>query len=79
MILRKVWSKWKKIALTVARFQTKLLLTLFYFLVLSPLGGLFRLFGWDPLQAQSRCLKKASNWKPTDGRQPDLEKLRRQS
>ena len=79
VILLKVRSKWKQIALTVARFQTKLLLTLFYFLVLSPLGGLFRLFGWDPLQARSRCLNSISNWKTTNGSQLDLKNLRRQS
>lgn len=78
-VFRKIWSGWKAFAHKFGRFQTLLLLTLFYFIVLAPLGSLFRLFGWDPLEARKRCLSRSSNWKPIDRPEPGLEAMRRQS
>jgi len=78
-VLTKIWVGWKKIALKFARFQTNLLLTLFYFFIIAPLGLIFRLFGWDPLESQARNLKKTTNWKTVAQGEPDLEALRRQS
>lgn len=66
-------------ALKFARFQTNLLLTLFYFFVIAPLGLLFRLFGWNPLESRARNLKKTTNWRTVAQGEPDLEALRRQS
>ncbi len=78
-IARKIWNGWKKIALKFARFQTALLLTLFYFLMLAPLGLVFRLFRWDPLQTGRRHRTKKTNWSPVTDSEPDLTTLRRQS
>ena len=78
-VLRRIWAGWKKIALKFARFQTNLLLTLFYFFVIAPLGLLFRLFGWDPLESRARNLKKGTNWRTVAQSEPDLEAMRRQS
>jgi len=78
-LARKIWNGWKKVALKIGRFQTALLLTLFYFLVLAPFGALFRLFGWDPLKTSRRHLRSGTNWSDVADGEPDLESLRRQS
>ena len=78
-IALRIWNGWKKIALKIARFQTALFLTLFYFLMLAPLGLVFRLCRWDPLQAGRRHRSKKTNWSPVTGGEPDLSTLRRQS
>jgi len=77
--LKRIWESWKKIALRIARFQTNILLTLFYFLVLAPFGLLLRLFGWNPLESRQKDFQKSSNWKSVDQTEPDLEAMRRQS
>ncbi|MBD3403457.1 hypothetical protein GF420_11215 [candidate division GN15 bacterium] len=76
-VLRRLWAGWKRIALKIGRFNTMVLLGLFYFLILSPLGGLFRLFGWDPLHR--RRGNRSTSWQAVDNGSPDLESLRRQS
>ncbi len=78
-LLRKIWSGWKTVALKVARFQTAVLLTLFYFVILVPLGLVFRLFGWDPLEARRKHLNKATNWKTIVSGELSLKGMRRQS
>jgi hypothetical protein len=78
-VLKKIWSGWKKVALKVARFQTAVLLTLFYFVILVPLGLMFKSFGWDPLEARQKKLNKATNWKLSFRGEPSLKDMRRQS
>ncbi len=77
--LTRIWAGWKEIAFKFARLQTNLLLTLFYFLILAPLGLLFRLFGWDPLESRARNFAKITNWRAVSQGEPDLDALRRQS
>ena len=76
---KKFWTGWKRFAKEVARVQTIILITVFYFLILVPLGFLFRLFGWDPLETKGFKQKKTSNWKEITVKSPDLESLKRQS
>lgn len=76
---RKVWNGWKKIAIKIGRFQTALFLSIFYFVILVPVGAIFRLFGWDPLETRKQQRERPSNWKPVSQNEPDLEALRRQS
>ena len=78
-VLRYIWSGWKKVASKVARFQTILLLTFFYFLIVAPFGAVGALFGWDPLETRRKNLNKATNWKPVAHPEPDAERMRRQS
>lgn len=49
----RLWERWKSIAHTIGNFQARLLLSLFYFLVLSPFGLGVRLFS-DPLGLKKR-------------------------
>ncbi|KKS97765.1 MAG: hypothetical protein UV73_C0005G0042 [Candidatus Gottesmanbacteria bacterium GW2011_GWA2_43_14] len=61
--LRTLWSAWKKLAHRLGVFQSKVILTVFYFLILSPFGLLYSLFK-DELkikkQSQSSWLLKKS-------------------
>jgi len=45
---RRVWEGWKRVARTVGDFQARALLTIVYFVVLTPFGLAVRL-GMDPL------------------------------
>lgn len=77
--LKAFWEGWKKFALRLGRFQTMLLISIFYFLVIAPLGALFRLFGWDPLETGGFKSNKSSSWKKISDSSPELESLKHQS
>ena len=81
--MKKVFSKlragWKRIAHAIGRFQTRVIITVFYFLVIGPLGSVMRLLGWDPLDTHKRKAARGTNWRPVRESEPDVESLRRQS
>lgn len=77
--LKEFWSGWKRFAHKVARVQTIILITVFYSLILVPLGAVFRVFGWDPLETKGFRSQKPTNWKETATPSPYLESLKRQS
>jgi hypothetical protein len=72
--LRTAWERWKKIARAIGVVQTRILMVVFYFIFVLPLGLLMRLRG-DPLH-----LKKppGSNWTPHRSHDANLETARRQ-
>ena len=76
---KKIWNGWKIAAKKIGRFNTVVLLTLFYFLILAPLGLIFKLFGWDPLNSRKNKHQLESNWHEVRDQQPDIESLSRQS
>ncbi|MCB2230273.1 hypothetical protein KQH82_06120 [bacterium] len=78
-VLRQIWNGWMRFARVVGRVNTAVLLTLFYFLILSPLGAVMRLFGWDPLRTGRKARKAESNWQTVRDGSPDLDSLERQS
>ena len=78
-VLSNIWAGWKRIAHTIGRFQTRLLISLFYVLVISPLGLIMRLFGWDPLEVRRSKAHRDTNWKPAAPEEPNLDSMRRQS
>jgi hypothetical protein len=47
--LKRIWAGWKRIAGIIGRFQTLIILTLFYFIVAGPAWVLIRIFGKDML------------------------------
>jgi hypothetical protein len=57
-MLRKIWDLWKTAAGVVARCQARFLLTLFYFLILTPFALAVRAFS-DPLRLKG---PPSSNW-----------------
>ena len=58
--LRRVWQGWKRIAAKIAHVQGHILLGAIYFVVVAPLGILFRLMGQDPLDLNNK--KRPSFW-----------------
>lgn len=78
-VLSGIWAAWKRAAHVVGRFQTRVIITLFYCLILSPVGLLMRLCGWDPLESRKSKAARGTNWKAVKDGEPDHESLRRQS
>ncbi|MFH2050693.1 MAG: SxtJ family membrane protein [bacterium] len=76
---KNIWQKWKKIAHVFGRFQTRLLVTIFYFLIISPIGLIMKLFGWDPLKTKKSKAYAGTNWQTIINGEPDLESIKRQS
>jgi len=68
------WQRWKQIARAVGVVQTRLLMVIFYFLVVFPIGLVMRLRG-DPLRLR---LMAQSNWTPHRHEPPSVETARRQ-
>lgn len=48
-LLRPVYIGWMKFAFVLGWVNTRLILGLFFYGILTPLGLTMRLFGWDPL------------------------------
>lgn len=72
---RKVWEWWKRVALKIGSFQARLILTIFYYVLLAPFSLLVRLL--DPL-AINRNSRRA--WLERENPDYDLlEQSRRQS
>ena len=74
-MLKQLWSRWKAIATTIGNFQSRLILTLFYFVVVTPFGLAVRFLS-DPL-----CLKHrrgSTFWQAKELSEPTLDQARRQ-
>jgi hypothetical protein len=52
-MLTRAWKAWKHVARTIGTFQARLLLTVFYIVLVLPFGILARLF-FDPLRTKRR-------------------------
>jgi len=73
--MKKLFEKWKKIAVIIADFQLRLLLTILYFIIILPYAIAF---------AIGRILKKTkkqanSCWIAHTNKKPTIDNLRRQS
>ena len=66
-----VWEWWKPIAHAIGRFQTKVILTVLYFLLLGPLSPVFAVK--DPLG-----LRRPLGWQKFVSRATDLATAKRQ-
>ena len=73
-ILKKAWGKWKVIAHHIGVFQSRLILTLFYFILLLPIGLVFSLFK-DALGIKKQY---ASAWKNKDKQTATMEEMKEQ-
>jgi len=78
-IFIKIWEKWKKIAKIIGHFNTKVFVTLTYFILIAPLGFLFRLFGWNPLDNSWKNRQRTSNWRQVKVEEPDFDSMTKQS
>ncbi|MBI3634747.1 MAG: hypothetical protein HY216_00845 [Candidatus Rokubacteria bacterium] len=52
-VVRRLWRAWKRLGKKIGDFQARLLLTVFYFVIVAPFGLGMRLFG-DPLAVKPR-------------------------
>jgi hypothetical protein len=60
---------WMLLAGGLSFVTTRIILALVFFLLITPIGVLKRLSGWDPLSR--RAARSASYWKPYSERQRD--------
>ena len=69
------WERWKALAHVIGDFQARLLLSAFYYIVLSPFALGVKIFS-DPLTLKKRNL---SHWNPKPANKTDFwEQARRQ-
>src|SRR5262245_20998983 len=59
-LLRRAWEGWKKFAHVIGVFNTRVIMSVLYFIIVLPFGLVFRQFS-DPLQLQE---PPDSNWVP---------------
>jgi hypothetical protein len=72
-MLKQVWQGWKRIARSVGTFQARILLTIFYAVIVLPFGVLARLFS-DPLRIKHR----PTQWTEHPDEVHDLQWAKRQ-
>lgn len=80
--LKAIWAKWLPIARVIGNFQAQVILTLFYLVVLFPVGVVYRLFA-DPLrlrsgQALRLRTRVRSNFQKWEHEKQSLEEARKQ-
>lgn len=63
-MLRPVHGPWMKFAAALGEFNTRLLLTLFFFVGLTPMGALMRILGKDPMNRTFKQKGSTSYWNP---------------
>lgn len=73
-LLNTLWKKWLRIAHAIGNFQAQVLFTIFYFLVLFPVGIKIR-FSQDPLNLAG--IKKKSNFSPWMHPEESLKEARK--
>lgn len=74
VVIRRLWSAWSAFGKKIGRFQTRLLLSAFYFVFVLPTAVLLKLSS-DPLKI--KCLP-AGNWTQKKFRADNFEQARRQ-
>ena len=74
--LKSLYVPWMGLALVLGVLMTYILLTLVFFLVITPIGLLMRLFGRDPMR-RTLARKAESYWIPKKHEAPARERLTR--
>jgi hypothetical protein len=72
-MLKRMWHAWKRIAHKIGNFQARVLLTIFYAIVVLPFGLMVRLF-FDPLRIKHR----PGEWLNRPDEAHDMQWARRQ-
>jgi hypothetical protein len=73
-MFRIIWSRWKAFSHKVATFQARLILTIFYFIALAPVG-LLHTFVRDTLNLRGR---RVEGWQNHYNNHLTIEKLQEQ-
>ncbi len=78
-MLRKLWNHWLTLARKIGQFQSRIILTLFYFVLVTPFGLAVRVLA-DPLHTRSRAIDQAqTGWQSRTTRDVDLASGQKQS
>lgn len=73
--MKKLWEWWKRVARKIGDFQARIILTIFYFIILGPFALAVRL-GSDPLAIKANTHK---GWQPkTEGKGTPMEQATKQ-
>ena len=72
-MLRRLWEGWKRVSRAIGNFQARLLLTIFYVVLVAPIGLFVRLFA-DPLRIRRPC----ERWLEKDADEANMVAARRQ-
>jgi hypothetical protein len=75
-MLKELWQRWVKVAKIIGDFQARLMLSLFYLLLILPIGLIARLFA-DPL-ALKKSRASSASWDTRKSAPPRIEDARRQ-
>ena len=73
-LLRRIWIQWQKLGVLLANWLGQILLGIFYFTVLAPIGLAARLFG-DILSIKA---SQKSSWVRYAPQDRNLDEIRRQ-
>jgi len=77
-ILKKLWNNWMLVAKPIGNFQSQLILTLFYLIIILPLGIIYRLFA-DPLNIKSDKISiQKTNFRKWEHLRQCLEEAKKQ-
>ena len=74
-LLKHIWQSWKAFSLRLGSFQSRIWLSLFFFIFISPAAVLLKAFS-DPLGIKK--YSKISHWLPKKDIGSDLEQYKRQ-
>jgi predicted membrane protein len=77
VVLKPIFIVWMKFALILSWFNTRLILTIAFSLIFTPIGLLMRLFGKDPLDRKIEK-NKESYWKKKESREAESLNYERQ-
>lgn len=72
-VLKRMWEVWKRIAHKIGNFQARVILTIFYAVLMFPFGMAARLFS-DPL----RIKRRSPQWLDCPDEACDMQWARRQ-
>ena len=73
--MKRTWQRWQRIARIVGTVQARIIFTIFYFVLVSPIALIFKLLA-DPLQLRRR---EGSYWDPIPEDQDPATSTRKQS
>jgi hypothetical protein len=73
-MLGSIWQKWLAMGVAIGRFNSRVILTLVYVLIVTPLGLCARIFQ-DPLALRG---KRASSWTTRVPENGSIENAKRQ-
>lgn len=71
---RRLWEGWKRLAHRIGVFNTRVIMSLLYFLIVLPMGLVFRMVS-DPLHLEE---PKDTNWLPLPHHEHRLDEVRQQ-